>query len=63
MYSTMGDMSRQFGKNVSTLKRWRAKGLIPEPAYTSSYGWHLWSPEQVQEILRSIRSGRPSPKE
>lgn len=51
---TLAELARFLGRDWKTLERWLKKGKLPEPVMRTSYGWRLWSPQQVTEILRQV---------
>lgn len=57
--ATSGQLRLILGLSGATMKRAIKDGRIPEPEYTLSNGWRLWSAEQVKILLlRRIERGR-----
>jgi DNA-binding transcriptional MerR regulator len=55
-HSTRAELAKVLGVHPQTIKRWRKEGRIPEPAQRGTNGWHLWSPQQVQRMIKERTS-------
>lgn len=55
---TSSELCRLLGIAPITLRRKLKNGTFPEPAHRTDNGWRLWDPDQVTEMIRTMRGIR-----
>lgn len=53
-YATSGEFAAMCGITPRTFRKWRSAGKVPRAEVYTPKGWALWSPSQVQEVLRRL---------
>ena len=48
------DLALRLDRSILTVKRWERQGLIPQ-ARKDSRGWRVYTEEEVQAILKTVR--------
>jgi hypothetical protein len=57
-WMTSTEVCKFLGTDHRNLRRWVDSGRAPAPAATTASGYHLWSPEQREALLKARRRSR-----
>lgn len=55
-FFSIGKVARAINRKLDTVRRYHAKGVIPEPKYYDSRGWRLYTREQALLLQKAFKN-------